>query len=139
VNTPAQATHVISYFPPYLLSRRSRRTFPDGMWDLQDAVSYEAGEPVTDLDSSMCGPGDTAPAHLASWAAAVLGYSVTLTAETVELRAGRVPFLRPWRTELVYYVTSSSTTSAPRSTPRLTRPAGAASSPVTLWSRERLP
>lgn len=99
------ATHVISYFPPYLLGRRSRRRFPDGMWDLQDVASYEAGEPVTELDLSVTGPRDTAPAHLAAWAAAVLGFSVTLTAETAEVRPGRVPFLRPWRTELVYYVT----------------------------------
>jgi hypothetical protein len=98
-------THVIAYLPSYLLGRKSRRDFPDGMWDLQEVAAYNAAEPPSAGDWSLEAGRDADPAELAAWAAEVLGYPVLLEADSTKIWPAwmRLPVGRG-RTEPLYNV-----------------------------------
>jgi hypothetical protein len=66
------ATHVLAWFPPYLISSGQ------GCWDLQTVAEYDAGTPVTSDDRSLFAARNATPGELAGWAAGQLGSPVVM-------------------------------------------------------------
>jgi hypothetical protein len=97
-----RATHVIAYLPPFILgTRKARREFPDGMWDLQKVADFAAGEPPMGGDWSLDAPRNTDQAELAAWATEMLGHPVLLEEASTEIRLSRR--LSRWREIPLYY------------------------------------
>jgi hypothetical protein len=66
------ATHVLAWFPPYLI------TSGTGRWGLQDIAAYDAGVPVPDDDRSLFAARSATSRELAAWAAGQLGSPVVM-------------------------------------------------------------
>jgi hypothetical protein len=94
----SEYTHVLAWMPPFLLPRGFV-----GYWDLQTLADWEDGTP-----QGICGtldlPADADAGYLAEWAAAQLGYPVTLARSETGVRLRLHRWHGRWRTVPVYYV-----------------------------------
>jgi hypothetical protein len=98
---PAGTTHVLEWSPAYLYA-----TVPPS-WDLQTAAYFNSGHSCGIPEEWMTDfPRDTNSLRLADWVAGVLGYRVTLTPGTQQIKPwGR---LSRYLTEPIYYVSRRS-------------------------------
>jgi hypothetical protein len=94
-------THILHWVPGYLV--KGGCTWGDGTWELQEIVSYLAGEPLTspgwDLDGE---PRDIEADDFTEWIASLTGFRVTVEKSSARITCPRA--LRFRREEPVWLV-----------------------------------
>lgn len=93
--------YVLAYLPPCLYARIWDRIMRSGWWELLTVADYHAGKPAKD-DWTLDAPRTTPETRLAAWVRDMLGFPVTLDADTTALKADS-HFTR-WHTEPLYWV-----------------------------------